>query len=176
MTAPERHFSPGRFGLAELIDFEAQLASDRDRPPEELMARDRAIALRWQDDPKSVPVLVVRWLASLQRQGSTPSSGERVARAHTVANLVVFVVFALLGVAVALAVLQFTGDHPINVLVVLGVFVFLQWLNLLGTMIAFLWSRSSPGFLGHFPLSAFIRRLILRMVGAEDAGRFLARR
>ncbi|MGB5413704.1 MAG: DUF2868 domain-containing protein [Polyangiales bacterium] len=176
MTAPERHFSPVRFGLAELIDFEAQLASDRDRPPEELMARDRAIALRWQDDPKSVPVLVVRWLASLQRQGSTPSSGERVARAHTVANLVVFVVFALLGVAVALAVLQFTGDHPINVLVVLGVFVFLQWLNLLGTMIAFLWSRSSPGFLGHFPLSAFIRRLILRMVGAEDAGRFLARR
>ncbi|MGB5524361.1 MAG: hypothetical protein WBM96_17470, partial [Polyangiales bacterium] len=27
VTAPERHFSPGRFGLAELIDFEAQLAS-----------------------------------------------------------------------------------------------------------------------------------------------------
>jgi len=176
VTAPERHFSPGRFGLAELIDFEVQLASDRDRRPEELMARDRAIALRWQDDPKSSTELVVRWLASLQRQSTTPTRGERIARAHAVANWVVFVVFGLLGSAVALAVLQFTGDHPINVLVVLGVFVCLQWVNLLGTIIAFVWSRSSPGFLGHFPLSAFIRRLIVGMVGAEDAGRFLARR
>jgi len=176
VRAPERHFSPGRFGLAELIDFEAQLASDRDRPPEELIARDRAIAMRWQDDPKSVPELVVRWLASLQRQSTAPTHGERIARAHALTNWVVFAVFGLLGAAVALAVLQFTGDHPINVLVVLGVFVFLQWLNLVGTLIAFLWSRSSPGFLGHFPLSAFIRRLIVRMVGAEDAGRLLARR
>ena len=87
MTAPERHFSPGRFGLAELIDFEVQLASDRGRPPEELIARDRAIALRWQDDPKSVPELVVRWLASLQRQGATPSSGERIARAKRYAGV-----------------------------------------------------------------------------------------
>ncbi len=140
------------------------------------MARDRAIALRWQDDPRSTPELVVRWLASLQRQGTTPTRGERIARAHAVANWVVFAVFGLLGAAVALAVLQFTGDHPINVLVVLGVFVFLQWVNLLGTLIALVWSRSSPGFLGHFPLSAFIRRLIVRMVGSEDAGRFLARR
>ncbi|MBT8467240.1 MAG: DUF2868 domain-containing protein [Deltaproteobacteria bacterium] len=176
MTAPERHFSPGRFGLVELIDFEVQLASDRDRPPEELIGRDRAIALRWQDDPKSPPELVVRWLASLQSQRTAPTHGERIARAHAIANWVVFAVFALLGAAVALAVLQFTGDHPINVLVVLGVFVFLQWINLLGTLVAFVWSRFSPGFLGHFPLGAFIRRLIVRMVGAEDAGRFLARR
>jgi hypothetical protein len=176
VTALERHFSPGRFGLAELIDFEVQLASDRDRPPEELIARDRAIALRWQDDPKSAPELLVRWLGSLQQQGTTPTPGERISRAHELANWLVFVLFALLGAAVALAVLQFTGDHPINVLVVLGVFVFLQWINLAGTIVAFVWSRSSPGFLGHFPLSAFIRRLIVRMVGAEDAGRFLARR
>ncbi|NNE20312.1 MAG: DUF2868 domain-containing protein [Myxococcales bacterium] len=176
MTAPERHFSPGRFGLAELIDFEVQLASDRDRPPEELIARDRAIALRWQDHPKSAPELVVRWLDSLHGGRTAPTQGERIARAHAVANWLVFAVFALLGAAIALAVLQFTGDHPINVLVVLGVFVFLQWINLLGTLIAFVWSRFSPGFLGHFPLSAFVRRLIARMVSAEDAGRFLARR
>ncbi len=176
MTAPERHFSPARFGLAELIDFEVQLASDRDRPTEELIARDRALALRWQDDPKSTPEVVVRWLASLQTQGTTPTRGERIARAHAVANWVVFAVFGLVGAAIALAVLQFTGDHPINVLVVLGVFVFLQWINLLGTLIAFVWSRFSPGFLGHFPLSAFIRRLIVGMVDAEDAGKFLARR
>ncbi|MBT8453057.1 MAG: DUF2868 domain-containing protein [Deltaproteobacteria bacterium] len=176
VTAPERHFSPGRFGLAELIDFEVQLASDRDRPLEELIARDRAIALRWQDEPKSAPELVFRWLASVQQEGAAPTLGERIARAHALANWAVFASFALLGAAVALAVLQFTGDHPINVLVVLGVFVFLQWINLAGTIVAFAWSRFSPGFLGHFPLSAFIRRLIVRLVGAEDAGRFLARR
>ncbi len=176
MTAPERHSKQGRFGLAELIDFEVQLASDRDRPLQELIARDRAIALSWQDDPKTAAELVARWLASLQPQSTTPTAGERVARAHLIANWLVFVVFASIGAGVALAVLQFTGDHPINVLVVLGVFVFLQWINLLAMIAAFVWSRSSPGFLAHFPLSALVRKVIARLVGAEDTGRFLARR
>lgn len=166
----------GRFGLAELIDFEVQLASDRGRPRDELIARDRAIALRWQDEPKTSSELVARWLDSLQQQTATPTAGERVARAHVIASWLVFGVFALIGVGVALAVLQFTGDHPINILVVLGVFVFLQWANLLSTIAALIWSRSSPGFLAHFPLTALIRRVIARTVGAEDAGRFLARR
>ena len=176
MTAPELHSNQGRFGLAELIDFEVQLASDRDRPREELIARDRAIALRWQDDPRTAAELVTRWLASLQRRSADPTTGERVERAQLLANWVVFALFGLIGAMVALAVLQFTGDHPINVLVVLGVFVFLQWLNLLGTIIAFVWSRSSPGFLANFPLSALVRKLITKMVGADDAGRLLARR
>jgi len=176
VTAPERHSNQGRFGLAELIDFEVQLASDRDRPREELIARDRAIALRWQNHPKSATELVTRWLASLPRSSAGSTAGERVERAHVIANWLVFVVFALIGVTIALAVLQFTGDHPINVFVVLGVFVFLQWINLLGTFAAFVWSRSSPGFLAHFPLSALVRKLIVKIAGADDAGRFLARR
>ena len=135
-----------------------------------------AIALRWQDEPKTSSELVARWLDSLQQQTATPTAGERVARAHVIASWLVFGVFALIGVGVALAVLQFTGDHPINILVVLGVFVFLQWANLLSTIAALIWSRSSPGFLAHFPLTALIRRVIARTVGAEDAGRFLARR
>jgi len=176
VTASERQSNQGRFGLAELIDFEVQLASDRDRPDDELVARDREIALRWQDEPKAPSDLVARWLASLRRGTTTPTVGERVARAQVMANWIIFVVFGLIGVAVALAVLQFTGDHPINVLVVLGVFVLLQVINLLATIAAFVWSRFSPGFLGRFPLGALIRRLIVRMVGVEDTGRFLARR
>lgn len=176
MTVPERHSNQGRFGLAELIDLEVQLASDRERANDELMARDRAIALRWEDDPKTAPELLGRWLASLQRQGTAPSPGERFARAHAVALWLVIALFGLIGVAVALAVLQFTGDHPINVLVVLGVFVLLQWINLLATIAAFVWSRSSPGLLAHLPLTALFRRSIVRMVGADEAGRFLARR
>jgi len=176
VTAPERHSNQSRFGLAELIDFEVQLASDRERPREELIARDRGIALRWQSDPASTAELVTRWLASLQRQSTAPTAGERVERAHVVANWLVFVVFGLIGATIALAVLQFTGDHPINVLVVLGVFVFLQWTNLVATIAAFVWSRSSPGFLARFPLSALVRKLIIKIAGADDAGRFLARR
>ncbi|MGB5284026.1 MAG: hypothetical protein WBN29_05910, partial [Polyangiales bacterium] len=106
MTAPERHSNQGRFGLAELIDFEVQLASDRDRPREELIARDRAIALRWQDDPRTAPELVTRWLASLQRRSADPTTGERVERAQLLANWVVFALFGLIGAMVALAVLQ----------------------------------------------------------------------
>ncbi|MDH3726377.1 MAG: DUF2868 domain-containing protein [Myxococcales bacterium] len=176
MAVPERHSNQGRFGLAELIDFEVQLAADHDRPNDELVARDRAIALRWPDEPKTSSDLVARWVASLRRSSTTPTVGERIARVHIMANWVVFFVFALIGAAVAVAVLQFTGDHPINVLVVLGVFVLLQLINLFGTIVAFLWSRFSPGFLARFPLGALIRRLIVRMVGAEEAGRFLARR
>ena len=98
MTAPERHSNQGRFGLAELIDFEVQLASDRDRPREELIARDRAIALRWQDVyPRTAPELVTRWLASLQRRSEDPPTGERVERAQLLANWVVFALFGLIG-------------------------------------------------------------------------------
>lgn len=176
VTAPERHSTQGRFGLAELIDFEIQLASDRDRPREELIARDRAIALHWQNDPKSAAELVTRWLASLQRRSTAPTAGERVERARVIVNWLVFVVFGLIGAAIALAVLQFTGDHPINVLVVLGVFVFLQWINLVGTIAAFAWSRSSPGFLAQFPSSALVRKLIIKIARADDVGRFMARR
>lgn len=176
VTAPERHSNQGRFGLAELIDLEVQLASDRDRPSDELIARDRAIALRWEDDPKTAHELLARWLHSLKRQSTAPSPGGRFERTHGVVIWLVIAVFGLIGAAVALAVLQFTGDHPINVLVVLGVFVFLQWLNLLGTIAAFVWSRSSPGLIAHLPLTALFRRSIVRMLGADDAGRFLARR
>ena len=176
VTASERHSNQGRFGLAELIDFEVQLASDRERSYQELLERDREIALGWGDQPKTPRDLVARWVASLESGRKTPTAGERVARAHAVANWLVFLSFMLVGVAVALAVLQFTGDHPINVLVVLGVFVLLQLLNLLATTAGFVWSRFSPGFLAQFPLSVVLRRLIFRLIGPEDAGRFLARR
>lgn len=176
MTEPKRHSNQGRFGLAQLVDFEVQLASDRDRPREELIARDRAIALGWRNDPASAAELVTRWLASLPRRSTAPTAGERVERAQVIVSWLVFVVFSLIGTTIALAVLQFTGDHPINVFVVLGVFVFLQWINLLGTIVAFVRSRSSPGFLAQLPLSALVRKLIIRIAGAEDTGRFLARR
>ena len=152
-----------------------QLASDRDRSYRELVERDRRIALRWQDQPKTPQETLARWVASLQLGTKAPTLGERVARAHVAANWLVFILFSLIGVGVALAVLQFTGDHPINVLVVLGVFVLLQLLNLAATSAAFVWSRFSPGFLTHLPLMALARRLILRLTGA-DASRFLARR
>ncbi|HSN81402.1 MAG TPA: DUF2868 domain-containing protein [Polyangiales bacterium] len=176
MTIPERDAEQVRFGLAELVDFELQLASDRGRPYEELHERDRQIALRWPEQPKTPQQMAARWVAALRGSGAAPTAGEKVARAHGLANLLVFVSFLLIGVGVALAVLQFTGDHPINVLVVLGVFVVLQLVNLLVTLAAFSWSRSSPGFLRQFPLVAVVQRLIARAVGPEHVGRFLARR
>jgi hypothetical protein len=176
VAASERHSNERRFGLAELIDFEAQLSSDRDRPYRELMERDRHIALRWQDQPKTTREMLARWLGSLRIDSKAPTLGERVARAHAAVNWIAFLVFGLIGVGVALAVLQFTGDHPINVLIVLGVFVLLQLLNLVATTAAFAWSRFSPGFLAQLPVMALVRSLILRLAGPQDAGRFMARR
>lgn len=174
--ASGRHSNEGRFGLAELVDFETQLASDRDRPYRELLARDRQIALQWHEQPRTTRALLAHWIASLRRGTRGPSPGERVARAHVLANWLIFFFFVMVGAAVALAVLQFTGDHPINVLVVLGVFVLLQLINLLVTTAAFLWSRFSPGFLAQLPLVALIRRLVMRVGRREQVGRFLARR
>ena len=176
MTVSERDAEQGRFGLAELIDFELQLASDQGRPYQELLERDRQIALRWPAQPKTPQQMAAHWVAALRRDDAASTAGEKVARAHGLANLLVFISFLLIGVGVALAVLQFTGDHPINVLVVLGVFVVLQLINLLVTLAAFAWSRFSPGFLRQFPLVAVVQRLIARVVGPEHASRFLARR
>ena len=176
MTAPGRHSSAARFGLAELIDFEAQLVVDRERPTDELVTRDRAVALRWRDQPSTHADLAARWVASLREGRPRPTVGERVESAYSSANWAVFVSFVLVGAAVALAVLRFTGDHPINVLVVLGVFVLLQWLNLIATVAAFLWSRVSPGFLARFPVGVLVRRAFARIAGPEKTGRFLARR
>ena len=176
VTAPGRHSGGDRFGLAELIDFEAQLIADKEKPAEELVARDRAIALRWEDRPRASSDLAARWVASLRDGRPRPTLGERIESAYTVTSSVVFVSFVLVGVAVALAVLQFTGDHPINVLVVLGVFVFLQLLNLLVTLAAFAWSRVSPGFLARFPVGVLVRWALARIAGRHNVGRFLARR
>ena len=176
MSASERHSIEGRFGLGQLIDLEVQLASDRQRPVNELVERDRAIGLRFQPAPQSRIELVSRWVEALRGGDDQPSVGDRVERAHVLSNGLVVSIFFLIGVTVALAVLQFTGDHPINVLVVLGVFVFLQLLNLIGTVVAFIWSRFSPGFFERFPLVALVKKLIARLVGPEDAGQIMARR
>jgi hypothetical protein len=163
-------------GLADLVDFEVQLASDRDRPYRELADRDRHIALSWADRPDTPQETLLRWLVSLRRGTERPTVGQRVARAHVLANWLVFFVFGAIGAGAALAVLRFTGDHPINVLVVLAVFVLLQLFSLAVTTAAFVWSRLSPGFLAQLPLVALLRSLIVRLAGPRDAGRFLARR
>jgi hypothetical protein len=47
---------------------------------------------------------------------------------------------------------------------------------LLATIAAFVWSRRSPGVLAQLPLTALFRKSLARMMGADEAGRFLARR
>ncbi len=164
-----------RLGLAELVDFELQLAADRERPHRELLERDRRIASDWPDEARTPQELAARWVEALRRGKPQPTTGQKVARAHGLVNGLVLVSFGLVGIAVALAVLQFTGDHPINVLVVLGIFVVLQLLNLLVGLGAFVWSRFSTGAITQFPMVAVARRWIVRRVRADDVGRFLAR-
>lgn len=176
VMASKRHSNERRFGLGDLVDFEVQLAADRDRPYRELVERDRHLALSWQDPPDTPRETLLRWLASLRRGHEGLTLGQRVSRAHVVANWLVFFGFGSIGAGAAMAVLRFTGDHPINVLVVLAVFVLLQLLTLAVTVAAFLWSRFSPGFLAQLPLMALIRKLIIRLAGPRDVGRLFARR
>ena len=173
MNAGQRQGAGGRFGLAELVDLEVQLDADRDASDGALSSRDRGIALRWTRQPQSRSALLSAWLRDLpDRKGH----GRKVERGHRLTAWLVFFAFVLIGVGVAMAVLQFTGDHPINVLIVLAIFVFLQLLNLVATLVAVFWSKYSPDFFAQLPLVALVKGLLARLIGSEAAGRWMGRR
>lgn len=116
--------------LAELIDFELALARDRDRPFEELMARDRRIAAAVPADTPAGPsrqALLRAWLEA-QRGSARPTAGERAAEGHGLLAAALFVGGFALGAAAVSGWLVSRGGLPVNVIVF--------WPALIGVQIA----------------------------------------
>lgn len=154
--------STWRLGLADLIDLEVQLAHDEERSEAELAARDARVARAIRGHPVSRRALLSTWLREV-RDREAPSPGQAIARAHRRASALLSLAMFSVGVVVAVSIFNFTGDHPINVLIVLGVFVLLQLISLAVSLVAVAIAGASPGFFEGLPLVLFMKQLAARL-------------
>lgn len=155
-SAP-RDRSP-RLDLAALVDLELQLAADEGFSEAELFERDRSIALSIPEPSPSGRVLLARWVEAIGAS-KAPSPGQALARAYRRASGLLGLSMFVVGAFTAFGIFHFTGEHPINVLVVLGVFVFAQLLMAALSIIALLAAALSPGVFAGLPLVALLRSL-----------------
>jgi hypothetical protein len=145
---PDRPASTG-----DLIDLAVQLHRDETLPEAELRRRDRAIGKELPPTTTHAEVTEARALAWLNHIDDRSQRGHT---AMTLAGWAAIGLGALLGYAAAMAVFYYDGSQPINVLNVLGVFVFAQTIFLLLFILAALPGRGglqqslreiSPGWL-----------------------------
>ena len=153
--------SQDRWGLAALVDLEAQLFADRGLHEQELAARDVPIGRALRVEHQSRPSLLAGWVSAMRNGAAAPLPGRFVQAVWTQAKWALAVVLFLVGLGAAAAVLRFTGDHPINVLVVLGVFVFGQLAALLLTVLFFAVAAWAPGFFESLPLVVLARAAVV---------------
>jgi hypothetical protein len=162
--------------LADLIDLEAQLARDRDADPAGLEARDRALLGGAVTSPDGRSELLSRWLGALRE--SAPGQlwpGRPVAQALSSLRAVLALGGLALGWGSAVAVLRYTGAHPVNVWDVLLVFVGVQLALLALLLASFVLPLAALGapLLGPLRggLAALYPRLAARGAGARHAER-----
>ena len=151
-----------RLGLGALIDLEVQLADDERRPETELIERDHKIGRAIVPGSRTRRELLARWVDAIGSPGER-SPGDVFERALRRASALLSLSMFAVGVMVAFGIFHFTGDHPINVLVVLGVFVFGQLLTLAISIVALGIAIVSPGFFEGLPLVLLLKRLASRL-------------
>ena len=175
-----------RLDLAALIDLEVQLAEDEGGAETDLADRDRVIGQAMTLRRPTRRALLARWVSEM-RSARGWSFGRAAERAHRRASALLSVLMFLVGAMVAFGIFHFTGDHPINVLIVLGVFVFVQLLTLAVSVLTLAIATVSPGFFEGLPLVVLAQRLAARLWQQASAHlsddrarsalhRFLARR
>jgi hypothetical protein len=136
--------------LPRLIDLAAQLEQDSARAPDWLRRRDRALARELggaAGDASDAEAGVAVWLDRVRPEG-VPSEGERALRAGRLLAAALLLGGALLGGVAAAALFTYDGTHPVNVVRVLSIFVGLQLVLLLATLVLCLpeaWRRYLPG-------------------------------
>lgn len=138
--------------LGRLIELIGRLRADEAADPATLRGRDAAIAeaIASNATPREA---IDRWLAELRRQDASAASR----RPESVLRAVAWgltVIGAVLGAAAAAVVFAYTGEHPVNVVTVLGVFVGLQAVALLLTLIGL-----TPGAARRVPGWAAVQEL-----------------
>ncbi len=159
-TATPSPYDGTQWGIAEVVDLEAQLLADRVGGNGDLQERDSAIGVSIRDERGSARSMLRAWLASMRARADGALPGRAVEDAYRQTTWLVCLILFLFGAGSAAAVLRFTGEHPINVLVVLGVFVFAQLLTLLITVLFFAVASWAPGLFENLPLVVLVRSAV----------------
>lgn len=160
--------------LHEAVDITAWLEADRDRPFEERLHRDRAIAASL---PSSDPVARVRhWWQAVRRERPAAAAdaefGARISHGRAVITFLMLLIGALAGAGTGMAVFRYDGTWPINVVTVFAVLVMLQLVLMASTLILML--PRVPGLgalqrlLGGLNPGAFAAALYRRVARQDD--------
>ncbi|MEZ4287157.1 MAG: DUF2868 domain-containing protein [Polyangiales bacterium] len=167
-----------KFGLAEWIDLQAQLAVDADHGGAGTYERDHRIGRNIGAKSLERRVALRGWVSAIRQGQSLP--GKTLTRSLSNANLLLYVLGFLAGTSAAYGALHFTGEHPVNVIVVLVVFVLIQILLVLFTLIITTISIVSPNVFLNAPLIALLRGLVsklsqraLRRLSSADSSNWL---
>ena len=123
-----------RASLPRLIDLAGQLEQDSARGPDWLRRRDRALGRELGGAAGDAEAGVAVWLDRVRPEG-VPSEGERALRAGRLLAAALLLGGALLGGVAAAALFTYDGSHPVNVVRVLSIFVGLQLVLLLATLV-----------------------------------------
>jgi hypothetical protein len=115
--------------LRDLLDLARQLELDREASPSGLRHRDREIGRDLGVPPERPVGQLLRWLGSI-RATSAELAGDRINTLHRLGLFLLAVAGALAGWGAAAVVFRYDGTHPVNVIHVVVVFVFLQLLTL----------------------------------------------
>ena len=148
------------WGVSELVDLEAQIFQDREQALDELRARDATLGLELRGAAESRDTLLARWIHAIREQSDADLPGRDLEHAYARVNAILVLGFLVIGFSSAWGILQLSGGHPINVLVVLGVFVFAQLLAAIVTVSSIVLARLVPGFFENRPLVVLLRALV----------------
>ena len=124
----------------EALDIPAWLEADRDRPFEERLRRDRAIAASL---PGSNPLDRVRYWWMAVRHETPPAARDtefatRLSQGRGILTFVMLLIGALTGAGASMAVFRYDGTWPVNVVTVLAALVLLQIVLIALTLILML--------------------------------------
>lgn len=149
------HDGTERWGVSELIDLEAQLFLDRARTEQELLRRD--VAIGRGATGRGQTALLATWVEAIRREHKPALPGRALERAYRQGNGLLILASFVIGLGSASAMLRFSGEHPINVLVVLGIFVLGQLLAVVLTIVAFALASRNPAVFENRPLTVLVR-------------------
>jgi hypothetical protein len=123
--------------LKNLVDLAEQIETDEKLLNAELRRRDRPIGQELSTLANDPLAQLCGWLDRIRDTHST-ATGSRISSALRVGILLLVVSALLFGWLTAATVFYYNGSHPVNIINALAVFVGLQLLLLLITLLAFL--------------------------------------
>jgi hypothetical protein len=148
------------FSLGDLIDYEVQLALDNRARPEDLAARDKTVQIDSTLLKKGKAHGLKLWLRKVRGP-----YGEAFLQARSLLKLGLLALGALLGWGTIRGLLTYNGQHPVNVLPFIAIFVLLPLtllaLLLLRGFVARIFERLPGGWVtasGHWLLTRVMKK------------------